>query len=62
MLLMRSRCFVVIRINIFNNLAGKHLAPKAEARGSNSFGCANLFNDLDVDLYCQKVPVRIMSG
>ena len=38
---MRSWCFVRVRSNKFNNLANKHLAPKAEVTGSNPVGCAN---------------------
>ena len=30
----------------FNDLGGKHLAPKAEVTGSNPVGCANVFNGL----------------
>ena len=30
----------------FNDLGGKHLAPKAEVTGSNPVGCANDFNGL----------------
>jgi hypothetical protein len=30
----------------FNDLGGKHLAPKAEVTGSNPVGCANDFKDL----------------
>jgi hypothetical protein len=33
--------------NKFNDLANKHLAPKAEVTGSNPVGCANYFNWLD---------------
>jgi hypothetical protein len=32
--------------NKFNDLANKHLAPKAEVTGSNPVGCANDFNGL----------------
>ncbi len=30
----------------FNDLSGKHLAPKAKVTGSNPVGCANDFNGL----------------
>ena len=40
----------------FNDLGGKHLAPKAEVTGSNPVGCANLFKDLDVYFALQKLP------
>ena len=36
----------------FNDLGGKHLAPKAEVTGSNPVGCAKSFNSL------KKNPVR----
>jgi hypothetical protein len=35
-----------IRSLSFNDLGGKHLAPKAEVIGSNPVGCANDFNNL----------------
>jgi hypothetical protein len=40
----------------FNDLGGKHLAPKAEVTGSNPVGCANLFNGLNQKLTLQKLP------
>jgi hypothetical protein len=45
-----------VRSIFFNDLGGKHLAPKAEVTGSNPVGCANDFNDLDVYFVPQKVP------
>jgi hypothetical protein len=40
----------------FNDLGGKHLAPKAEVTGSNPVGCANHFKYLGDIFASQKVP------
>ena len=50
---LRSWCFVDIRVNIFNYLGNKHLAPKAEVTGSNPVGCANIFNNLHPKAICR---------
>jgi hypothetical protein len=46
----RKRAYLVpfgrIESIFFNDLWGKHLAPKAEVTGSNPVGCANDFNGL----------------
>jgi hypothetical protein len=39
-----SGTFGLIQQIFFNDLGGKHLAPKAEVTGSNPVGCANDFN------------------
>jgi hypothetical protein len=46
MFLMCSWGFGGFGANKFNDLANKHLAPKAEVTGSNPVGCANDFNGL----------------
>ena len=53
---MHSCCFMVVRVNKFNNLADMHLAPKAEVTGSNPVGCVNYFNWLDEISAVQKPP------
>ena len=40
--------FSLIKPIFFNDLRGNHLAPKADFTGSNSVGCANDFNILDL--------------
>ena len=61
-----SGAFGRIQSIFFNDLRGKHLAPKAEVTGSNPVGCANDFNMLDAifavpKVACPQFVLRIRS-